>query len=146
MTEKERIILKHTRLAEEYSRLANSDSLLSAKEWESINVRMTEILAEINKLREIERTWEEFQSGDDKEETNLKMLSINDVCEILNVSRQQITMLREIGIINAIKTGKNYMFTKEEIQRFQRDYVGYDISNREKALKAYNIVNGDVNE
>lgn len=146
MTEKERIILKHTKLAEEYSRLANSDNLLSAKEWEKINARMNEILVEINKLRDIEKTWEEFQSVDISENISLKMLDQDKVAELLNVSRQQITMLREIGIINAIKTGKNYMFTKEEIQRFQRDYVGYDISNREKALKAYKIVNGDVNE
>lgn len=142
MTEKERIILKHTKLAEEYSRLANSNQLLSAKEWESINARMNEILAEINKLREIEHTWEEFQDVDNPEETGLKMLSIDDVGEILNVSRQQVAMLREIGIIHAIKTGKNYMFPREEIRRFQRDYVGYDVSNRIKALKAYEVVNG----
>lgn len=140
MTEKEKIILKHTKLAEEYTRLANSDNLLSVKEWEKINARMNEILVEINKLREIEQTWEEFENVDNPENTSLKMLAQDEVAELLNVSRQQITMLREIGIINAIKTGKSYMFTREEIQRFQRDYVGCDVSNRKKALMAYKNV------
>ena len=61
MTDKEKIILKHTQLAAEYSRLANSDHLLSAKEWQRINKRMNEILIEIQKLKELENSWEEFQ-------------------------------------------------------------------------------------
>lgn len=141
MNEKEKVILKHTQLAAEYSRLANSNHLLSAKEWEKINKRMNEILIEIQKLRELENSWEEFQDKETYHSSlGVKMLSVEEVGEILNVSRNQITMLREIGIIKAIKTGKNYMFPLEEIQRFQRDYIGYDVSNKEKAIKAYEAV------
>lgn len=143
MTEKEKIILKHTQLAREYSELANSNNLLSAKEWEKINARMNEILIEIQKLRELENSWEEFQDRETYHSSlGIKMLNIDEVSEILNVSRQQTTMLREVGIIKAIKTGKNYMFPLEEIQRFQRDYIGYDVSNRKKALEAYEAVHG----
>ncbi len=143
MTEKEQIILKHTQLAKEYTDLANSNNLLSAKEWEQVNARMNDILIEINKLKEIEQTWEEFKTPTASvSPLGIKMLGVDEVGEILNVSRQQITMLREVGIIKAIKTGKNYMFPLEEVQRFQRDYVGLDVSNRQKALKAYEVVNG----
>lgn len=143
MTEKEKIILQHTRLAKEYFELANSSHLLSVNEWKKIDERMNEILIEINKLKEIEKSWEEFETPTDTYNSlGIKMLSVDEVSEILNVSRQQTTMLREVGVIKAIKTGKNYMFTLEEIQRFQRDYVGLDVSNRQKALKAYEVVNG----
>ncbi|WP_285814849.1 helix-turn-helix domain-containing protein [Thomasclavelia cocleata] len=142
MIEKENIILKHTQLAQEYAKLANSDNLLSVKEWKKINKRMNEILIEINKLKEIESTWDEFKTPNVSSYNllSIKMLNIEEVAKILNVSRQQITILREIGIIQAIKTGKNYMFTLEEIQRFQREYVGYDVSNKVKAIEAYNLV------
>lgn len=143
MTDKEKIILKHTQLAREYMELANSDNLLSAKEWEKINARMNEILAEIQKLKDIEKTWEEFDIALVKE-NDLQMLTTEQVGEHLNASRQQVTMLREVGVIKAIKTGKNYMFPREEVSKFLRDYVGLDVSNKQKALKAYKVVNGLV--
>ena len=34
------------------------------------------------------------------------------------------------------------MIPKNEFERFIRDYLGYDVSNRIKALKAYEVVNG----
>lgn len=63
MKNKEKIILKHTQLAREYSELANSSQLLSAEEWEKINARMNQILVEIGELRKIEQTWKEFQTN-----------------------------------------------------------------------------------
>lgn len=72
--------------------------------------------------------------------TDLKMLTQDEVSELINVSRDQITMLREVGIIRATKTGKCYMFSQAEIRRFQRDYTGYDVSNKVKAIEAYNAV------
>lgn len=71
----------------------------------------------------------------------LKMLSQDEVAELLNVSREQVAMLREVGVLKAIRTGKNYMFSQEEISRFQRDYVGLDVSNKVKALESYKLVN-----
>lgn len=72
--------------------------------------------------------------------TDLKMLNQDEVAELINVSRDQVAMLREVGIIRATKTGKCYMFSQAEIKRFQRDYVGLDVSNKVKAIEAYNLV------
>lgn len=55
--------------------------------------------------------------------TDLKMFNQEELAQLINVSRDQVTMLREIGVIKAIKTGKCYMFSQEEIKRFQRDYA-----------------------
>ena len=74
--------------------------------------------------------------------TDLKMLTQDEVSELINVSRDQITMLIEVGIIRATKTGKCYMFSQAEIKRFQRDYAGLDVSNKVKALESYKKVNG----
>ena len=142
MTEKEMIILKHTKLAEEYSRLANSDNLLSAKEWEKINARMNEILVEIDELRKIEKTWEEFQQDGTAESLKPRMMSVEDVANECKCSRNQVSMWLEIGLLKAIKTGKGYMIPKEEFERFIRDYLGYDVSNKKKAAEAYEVVNG----
>lgn len=72
---------------------------------------------------------------------DLRMLTLQEVADIASAHRDTVTMWREIGIIKAIKTGKGYMFSQEEVRRFQRDYRGFDISNRVKALESYNIVN-----
>lgn len=74
--------------------------------------------------------------------TDLKMLTQDEVATLLNVSRDQITMLREVGIIRATKTGKCYMFSQQEIKSFQELYKGLDVSNRVKALESYKKVNG----
>ena len=76
----------------------------------------------------------------DVKANTLKMLSQKEVGEILNVSREQVAMLREHKIIKSIKTGKNYMFSQESLEEFQRDYAGYDVSNKKKALKAFEEV------
>ena len=52
-------------------------------------------------------------------------------------------MLRQVGILKAIKTGRNYMFSKETIKDFQHDYAGYDVSNVENARQSYLAVNGN---
>ncbi len=142
MTDKEKIILEHTQLASEYSRLANSDNLLSAKEWEKINARMNEILVRIEELRKIEHTWEEFQTDTVQELINRDMLDVEQIANDCKCSRQLVSMWLEIGIMRAIKTGKSRMVPREEYERFKRDYLGFDISNRAKALKAYEVVNG----
>lgn len=77
---------------------------------------------------------------------DLKMLTQEDVGELLNISRGQVQMLREIGIIKAIKTGRNYMFSQEEIRRFQENYGGYDVSNRVMAIQSFKDVNFKIKE
>lgn len=72
--------------------------------------------------------------------SDLKMLTQEDVAEVTGTSRENVTIWREVGIIKATKTGKGYMFSQEEIRRFQRDYRGLDVSNRVRAIESYDIV------
>ena len=74
--------------------------------------------------------------------TDLKMLNQDEVAELINVSRDQVAMLREVGIIRATKTGKCYMFSQQEIKSFPELYKGLDVSNKVKALESYKKVNG----
>ncbi|MCI9093142.1 MAG: helix-turn-helix domain-containing protein [Coprobacillus sp.] len=142
MTDKEKIIVEHTRLAEEYSKLSNTSDLHTAKEWEAIRERMNEILVRIEELRKIEHTWEEFQTDTVQELIKPDMLDVEQIARDCNCSRQLVSTWLEIGIIRAIKTGKSRMVPREEYERFKRDYLGYDISNRIKAIKAFEVVNG----
>lgn len=77
---------------------------------------------------------------------SLKMLTQDEVAELLNVHRDTIVMYREVGILQAIKTGKCYMFTEEEIYNFQKNYRGYDVSNRYKAMESYNEVSMNLHD
>lgn len=84
------------------------------------------------------------KSGDLSFAYRLKMLTSEQVAILLNVGIEQVTMLRETGVLKPIKTGKNYMFSQNEIERFQAEFVGLDCSNRVKAiesLKAIETVN-----
>lgn len=45
----------------------------------------------------------------------LKMLTREEVAELLHVHVNTISMLREVGIIDGIKIGKNYMFSQKVI-------------------------------
>lgn len=79
-----------------------------------------------------------------QEETNmeeLQMFTQEEVAKLLHTHVQTVTMLREVGILPATKTGRNYMITKDAIKDFQVNYVGLDVSNRVKAIEARKIVN-----
>lgn len=73
--------------------------------------------------------------------SDLKMLTQDDVAALFNSHRDTVAMWREIGIIRATKTGRCYMFSQEEIRRFQNDYRGLDVSNKVKALESFRKVN-----
>lgn len=71
---------------------------------------------------------------------HLKMITREEVSSILNTHKDTVSMLCEVKILHPIKIGKCYMFSQEDIQRFQRDYRGLDVSNKLKALKSKEIV------
>ena len=48
----------------------------------------------------------------------LKMLTQDDVVNLLNIHRTKESMLRQVGILKAIKTGRNCMFSQEIIKDF----------------------------
>lgn len=48
----------------------------------------------------------------------LKMLTREEVANVLHVHVNTVSMLREVGIISGIKIGKNYMFPRSIILAF----------------------------
>ncbi len=75
----------------------------------------------------------------------LKMFTQEEVCELLHSNINTVSMLREVGILRATKTGRNFMFSKYEILRFQHLYAGCDVSNKVKAIKCKELVEGNTN-
>lgn len=61
-----------------------------------------------------------------------KMLTTEEVGDMCAVSPQQVSMWRECGILRGTRTGKSWVFSQEEVRRFQACFVGKDISNRQK--------------
>lgn len=74
--------------------------------------------------------------------SSLKMLTQAEVAEILNCNKDNITMLREVGVLKAIKTGRNYMYSQQELKRFMEDFLGLDVSNRENAIRSLGYIEG----
>lgn len=70
----------------------------------------------------------------------LQMLTQEEVAELLHANIMTVSMLRELEVIRATKTGRNYMFAQDEIRRFQREYSGLDVSNKVHALKSKEVV------
>lgn len=70
----------------------------------------------------------------------LKMLTREDVAKILHAHVNTVSMLMQVGVIQSVKVGKNYMFPKSVISSFQAEYLGLDCSNRQKAIESKNLV------
>lgn len=70
----------------------------------------------------------------------LQMITQDQLTKLINCSEKHVTFLRELGIIPAIKTGRNYMFSPIAIQNFFNEYAGLDVSNRVKAMHSKEIV------
>ncbi|MBP3399505.1 MAG: helix-turn-helix domain-containing protein [Erysipelotrichaceae bacterium] len=70
----------------------------------------------------------------------LKMLTQEEVSDLLNTATSNVAMLREVGVLPAIKIGRSFMFPKESVKQFQVDYLGMDVSNRVKALESLHEV------
>lgn len=73
------------------------------------------------------------------------MLTREDEADVLHVHVNTVSMLREVGVINGNKIGKNYMFPRFIILAFENDYLVLDCSNREKALQSKQIVDQRCN-
>lgn len=63
----------------------------------------------------------------------LRMLTTDEVQDLLNVKKETLAMWRELNILCPIRTGRNFMYTQDAIKRFQKKYEGYDLSNRLQA-------------
>ena len=70
----------------------------------------------------------------------LIMLTRDEVSYLLKATPEMVTVWQDLGMLQSIRTGRNYMFSQSEILRFQNDFRGYDISTYEKSKKAYDNV------
>lgn len=77
--------------------------------------------------------------------TDLQMLTQEEVATLLHTSVDNVAMLRRVGVLPSIKTGRNYMFSQASIRRFQSDYEGCDVSSMESAKVAKHDVEGAKN-
>ena len=74
------------------------------------------------------------------------MYTQEEVADLIHAHVSTVTMLRETGILPAIKTGRNFMFSSKVILDFQCNYAGLDVSNLYKALESKEIVERRIKE
>ena len=78
---------------------------------------------------------------------NLQMLTCDQVAEIFHVHKNQVNIWRETGILKGIRTGRNIMYSQDEIRAFQARFIGCDISNRIHIKETLETLNeGSENE
>ena len=136
MDKQEELILKIISLSEEKMRLLNSNNNDNSLNFEKINKRINTIPLEIENLKK--ELYSMIEVKEEKEKAlYLNMLSQEEVAQKLGTTKQHISTLRELGLIQAIKTGKGFMFSQREIERFQEVYRCCDVSNRVKAIESY---------
>lgn len=71
---------------------------------------------------------------------NLVMYTTEEVAKCLGTTRQTVEMLRQVGVLQAIKIGKRYMYPSDIIADFERTYLGCDLSNKVKAIAAKELI------
>lgn len=76
----------------------------------------------------------------------IMMFTQEEVAKALHCNVITVTMLREVGVLPAIKTGRNYMFSRDDLILFQKNYKGLDVSNRVKAIEAKKTVTNKLIE
>lgn len=66
----------------------------------------------------------------------LKTYGVSDVASTLKTTRQKVNELRLSGCLKFLKVGKRYLCTSQELQRFLKDYEGYNLANYESMVEA----------
>lgn len=61
--------------------------------------------------------------------------------KLLCTNRQYLQHLQDTKILVGTRIGNKYVYSKEQILRFQKDYEGLDLSNVNKMKEAYQQVN-----
>ena len=136
MNKQQELLLKIISLTEERMRLLNLNNNDNSLNLEKINKRINSIPLEVENLKNELFTLKKDTEAKEKA-SYLNMLNQEEVAKMLGTTKQHISTLRELGLIQAIKTGKGFMFSQREIERFQEVYRGCDVSNRVKAIESY---------
>ena len=92
--------------------------------------------------RVYDRIIETLGAGVSKEcDQSLVMLTREDIAGYLKTTVQNVAKLQELGAIKTIHIGKRYLTPRSEMERFYRDYRGFDLSNPYRIKKAVETVN-----
>jgi len=54
-----------------------------------------------------------------------------ETAEILGIDRHSLPLLRELGMLQGIKTGRSVRYSETELEEFWNTYKGSDLSNPE---------------
>lgn len=94
-----------------------------------INVDNSEIISLINELKDL--VYEHKKS-------EKLVYTTAELAEALSFRKQtaRIDQLRRCGALTAIKKGTSYIFTREEVDKFLKDFNGYDLSNEKAIVQA----------
>lgn len=60
-----------------------------------------------------------------------------ELAEELHMTTDKVNLLRKVGLIEGIKKGNTYIFSRLEVERFLQVYKGADLSNEEHIKHAY---------
>ena len=89
-------------------------------------------------------TFIKYLREEDEGMAGLKMLTTEEVAELIGTTRQNVLCMKDVGILKFIKTGASFMFPQKEIEKFQETYLGYDLGNKVKMIAAYREVHDAV--
>lgn len=57
--------------------------------------------------------------------------STQETAEILGINRHHLPLMRELGMLLGIKTGRSVRYSDTELEEFWNTYKGADLSNEE---------------
>lgn len=62
----------------------------------------------------------------------------NEAAEYLLTTPRKVGLYRRLGILKAVRFGKNYCYRREWLDQFAEEWAGYDLSSESKARLAIN--------
>lgn len=74
------------------------------------------------------------------ENTNDLAVTTEMAAKLLNTTVNNMHRLRQTGCIRAVKLGKNFLYSMDEIKRFLNDYAGMDLSNEANMIEARELI------
>lgn len=62
-------------------------------------------------------------------DSEIRTYTMEQVAELMHVHKNQVMMWKNERILKGIKTGKGFVFSTKEIERFLDTFTGFDVSN-----------------
>lgn len=66
--------------------------------------------------------------------------TVDELVEILNTNRSRVYVLINTGVLPALRLGRKWLVTEQNLQFFLENYGCYDISNAEACIKSRILV------